>query len=262
MSSDFGGIITINVGVKPDRKTFVLHRHALCNSSNYFVITMDVQCAVAEDDKPIALPDITVEDFAIYAKFLYTGFVFTKEVNGVELTRCLHLYKVARYLEALDFQDAIVDALIENILEFRALKGQCRFTATQITTIYTMTEEGSPLRKFAQNLCLQSKGPQGFEKKRMKDHPIDFQLDLLAAAAPFITSSAKSTDMPDPLDLGKSCKYHEHAVHGLPCYKRKYQFITDEPFVVAMSAVTKPSPAAGSRRQPECLASNDFELQV
>jgi hypothetical protein len=223
---------------------------------------MDVQCAVADDDKPIALPDITTEDFAIYAKFLYTGFLFTKEANGVELTRCLHLFKVARHLEALDFQDAIVDALIENILEFRALKGQCRFTATQITTIYTMTEEGSPLRKFAQNLCLQSKGPQGFEKKRMKDYSIDFQLDLLTAAAPFITSSAKSTDLPDPLDLGKSCKYHEHAVHGLPCYRRKYQFVTDEPVVVTMNAVAEPLPAACSRRQPERLASNDLELRV
>lgn len=223
---------------------------------------MDVNCAVAEDDKPINLPDTTVEDFAVYAKFLYTGLLFTKEANVAELARCLHLYKVANHLEAMDFRDAIVDALIETILDFRALKGQCRFTATQITTIYAMTEEGSPLRKFAQNLCLQSKGPQGFEKKRLKNFPVEFQLDLLTAAAPFITSSTKSTDMPDPLDLDKSCRYHEHTALGTPCYKTKYQYIPDEPIVIAANIVTKPPPAPASRRQTERLANNDFELRV
>ena len=254
--------MTINVGIKPYRKAFVLHGDALRSSSNYFAIAMDVQCATANDDKPINLPDTTVEDFSVYAKFLYTGLLFTKEANVAELTRCLHLYKVAKHLEAMDFQDAIVDALIENVLEFRALKGQCRFTASQITTVYNMTEEGSPLRKFAQNICLQSKGLQGFDRKRMKDFPVDFQLDLLTAAAPFITSSAKFADMPDPLDLAKSCKYHEHPVHSLPCYKKKYQFFTDESAVVAKSVTTKSQPTASSGRQPESIASSDFELRV
>ncbi|KAF1348340.1 hypothetical protein EJ07DRAFT_160144 [Lizonia empirigonia] len=208
------------------------------------------------------LPDITVEDFAVFAKFLYTGLLFMKEANAAELTRCLHLYKVAKHLEAMDFQDAIVDALIENILEFRALKGQCRFTASQIMAIYAMTEEGSPLRKFAQNLCLQSKGPQGFEKKRLKDFPVSFQLDLLTAAAPFITSSARSSDMQDPLDLTKSCMYHEHTVTGKPCYRAKYQFITDEPCVAGTSVVAKTLSDVGGRRQTAILASNDFELRV
>jgi hypothetical protein len=259
------------VGIKPDKKTFVLHGHALRNSSNYFAIAIDVNCAVAEDDKPISLPDVTVEDFTVYAKFLYTGLLFTKEANVAELARCLHLYKVANHLEAMDFRDAIVDALIETILDFRALKGQCRFTAVHITTIYSLTEEGSPLRRFAQNLCLQSKGPQGFEKKRLKDFPVDFQLDLLTAAAPFITSSTKSTDMPDPLDLDKSCKYHEHTSLGTPCYKTKYQYIPDEPVVVVVAAnvVAKPPPVPVKRRQSDrqterlaSQASNDFELRV
>ena len=225
---------------------------------------MDAQCTVAEDGKPINLPDTTVEDFAVYAKFLYTGLIFTKEANVAELTRCLHLYKVAKDLEAMDFQDAIIDALIENILEFRALKGQCRFTAAQIVTIYAMTEDSSPLRRFAQNLCLQSKGPQAFEKKRLKVFPVDFQLDLLTAAAPFITSSAKSTDMEDPLELNRSCEYHEHTISGTPCYKTKYQFMPDEPVVVvaAASVAAKPLPPTASRRQTEPPASNDFELRV
>jgi hypothetical protein len=262
------------VGIKPDKKTFLLHGQALRSSSNYFAIAMDVNCAVAEDDKPINLPDITVEDFAVYAKFLYTGLLFTKETNVAELARCLHLYKVANQLQAMDFRDAIVDALIETVLDFRALKGQCRFTAAHITAIYAMTEEGSPLRKFAQNLCLQSKGPQGFEKKRLKDFPVEFQLDLLTAAAPFITSSTKSTDMPNPLDLEKSCKYHEHTAAGTPCYKTKYHYIPDEPVVVAANVaanvVVRLPPAPMSRRlserqterQIERLDSKDFELRV
>ncbi|XPS75763.1 hypothetical protein M3J09_007832 [Ascochyta lentis] len=260
--SDFGSVLTINVGIKPDRKTFMLHRHALRNSSNYLATAMDIQCAVGEDNKPISLPDIAVEDFAVYAKFLYTGLLFTKEANVAELTRCLLLYKVATYLEATDFQDAIVDALIENIFEFRALKGQCRFTATQIATIYATTEDGSTLRKFAQDLCLQSKGPQGFEKKRLEGFPVEFRLDLLNAAAPFITSSAKSTDMQDPLNLSGSCKYHEHTALAKPCYRTKYQYMTDEPVVVAAKVVAKTLPNAGGKRQTERLTSNDFELRV
>lgn len=219
---------------------------------------MDVKCTVVENERPVALPEITVEDFAVYAKFLYTGLLFTKEANVAELTHYLHLYKVAKHLEAMDFQDAIVDALIENILEFRALRGQCRFTAAQITAIYAMTEEGSHVRKFAQNSCLQSKGPQGFEKKRMKDFPVEFQLDLLTAAAPFITSSAKSTDMRDPLDLSKSCKYHEHTAIGKPCYRMKYQSMTDERIIVATNDVAEALPGTGSRRRTARLVIDDL----
>lgn len=239
----------------------MLHRQALRSSSNYFAVAMDVKCAAAEDAEPINLPDIIVEDFAVYAKFLYTGLLFTKESNVAELARCLHLYKVATHLEAMDFRDATVDALIETVLDFRALKGQCRFTASHVMTIYAMTDEGSPLRKLAQNLCLQSKGPQSFEKKRMKDFPVDFQLDLLAAAAPFITSSIKSTDMPDPLDLENSCQYHEHTAFDKPCYKTKYQYISDESVVVAANVVSKATPTPVNRRQSERQASDDFELR-
>lgn len=94
-SSDFESVVTINVGIKPDKKTFVLHSHALRNSSNYFAIATDVNRAVAENDKPINLPDIAIEDFTVYAKFLYTGLLFTKEANVAELPWCLHPYKVA-----------------------------------------------------------------------------------------------------------------------------------------------------------------------
>lgn len=267
--SDFESVVTINAGIKPVRKTFVLHSHALRNSSNFFAIAVDVNCAVAEDYKPINLPDITVEDFNVYAKFLYTSLLFTKEANVAELARCFHLYKVENHLEAMDFRDAIVDALIETILDFRALKGQCRFTAAHITTIYAMTEEGSPLRRFAQNLCLQTKGLQGFEKKRLKDFSVDFQLDLLTAAAPYITSCTKSADMPDPLVLEKSCKYHEHTALSTACYKTKYQYEPDEPVVVTANLVPKPPPAPITGRQSELQterlashASNDFELRV
>ncbi|KAF3041062.1 hypothetical protein E8E12_001625 [Didymella heteroderae] len=209
--SDFESVVTINVGIKPDKKTFILHGHALHSSSNYFAFAMDVNCAVAEDDKPIILSDIAVDDFAVYAKFLYTGLLFTKEANLAELARYLHLYKVANHLEAMDFRDAIVDALIETILDFRAFK----------------------------------------------------------AAAPFITSSTKSTDMPDPLDLDKSCKYHEHTALGTPCYKTKYQYVPDESVVVAANGVGKPPPAPVTRRQaerqterPASQTSDDFELRV
>ncbi|KAH6644767.1 hypothetical protein C7974DRAFT_384241 [Boeremia exigua] len=237
----------------------MLHSHVLRSSSNHLAIAIALQGAAAE--KPINLPDVAVEDFIVYAKFLYTGLMFTREPNIAELTRCLHLYKVARHLEATDFQDAIVDALMENILEFRALKGQCRFTASQIATIYSMTEEGSSLRRFAQDLCLHSKGPHGFEKNRLKDFLIAFQLDLLTAAAPFITSSAKSTDMQDPLDLDKSCRYHEHTTVGVPCYKIRYQFMPDDPIFVTANVSAEHFPVA-ARQETERPASADFELRV
>jgi hypothetical protein len=221
------------------------------------VVTMDARSA-AINGKPIVLPDIAVDDFAIYAKFLYTGLLFTKGSNASELSRCLHLYKVAKHLEAVDFQDAIVDALIENILEFRALKGQCRFTTTQIATIYSITEEHSLLRTFAQNLCLQSKGPHGFEKRRMKDFPVEFQLDLLAAAGPYITTSAKSIDMQDPLDLSKSCKYHEHTRLKQSCYRAKYHSVTNEPAVLTASTVAKPPVDGGDTLEQTELAPLHF----
>lgn len=240
----------------------MLHCHPVHSSSNYIAAKMDAQRVVAEKDKPIHLPDVTIEDFTVYAKFLYTGLIFTKEANIAELTRCLYLYKAAKQLQATDFQDAIVDALIEIALEFRAIRGQCRFAPGQITTIYAITKEGSLLRKFAQNLFLQSKGLHGFDKKRLEDFPAEFRLDLLSAAAPYITSSARSADMQDPLDLSKSCKYHEHTVVGTPCYKTKHQSVPHKPVAVAASAVPESSPVAASDRQTERVASDAFELQT
>ncbi|KAJ4985752.1 hypothetical protein SVAN01_08748 [Stagonosporopsis vannaccii] len=80
-SSDFSNVVTIHIEIKPDRKTFILHSHALRSSSNPFAVSIDGQSAVVKDDKPISLPDLGAEDFTVYAKFLYTGLIFTKDAK-------------------------------------------------------------------------------------------------------------------------------------------------------------------------------------
>jgi len=68
--------------------------------------------------------------------------------------------------------------------------------------------------------------------------------------------------MQAPLDVSKSCKYHEHTIDGTPRHKTKHQCTPDKSILAAADPVVEHSSAVTSTRQTERLASNDFELKV
>jgi hypothetical protein len=48
---------------------------------------------------------------------------------------------------------------------------------------------------------------------------------LIKLAGPYIVSNKKLFDIPNPINIKDSCKYHEHTVRSQPCYKTKFAWL-------------------------------------
>jgi hypothetical protein len=189
--------------------------------------------------RAIAISDSCSKSFAVYAKFLLTGFLFirpddqTSATFGTQeglyiskdVTVCMRLLELAKFLQALDFQDAIVDAMMDIIVELRATNGRFGMSYDRIHGIYKVSAANSPIRRFVVDLCLHAWNGEGYTMLDFKHYGAEFLYDFIKAAAPYITSNRDAQKMPDPVDLSESCKYHIHTLHGEPCYKTQYLYL-------------------------------------
>jgi len=136
---------------------------------------------------------------------------------------------MANFLQASTIHDAIMDAFIETILDLRSTTVKHPTAgligADYVHYLYKHSSKGSPLRKFAVDFNLWSLpiAKRHCQKLNLTQYPIDFLHDYLQAAALFITSLRKVKH--DPVNLEKSCDYHEHTLRGGPCYKVKHQYL-------------------------------------
>ena len=240
--SGFASVITILVGTGQKKGTFVLHEHLLRKSSTFFDNALKGEWKEA-NEKVVRIPETSSESFAIYVRFIFTGFLFIRTYDQphtnnqdssketvfgcATMDECLIALKLADFLQALDFRDAILDAMMEVIAEIRVVSGyRFSFTETALRIIYDHSAVNSPMRSFTANLCLHAWGCESYATYAFAEYPLPFFSDLLKAAGPFLTSDKKAWEMSDPIDPANSCKYHEHTMRGEPCYKAKYQYIT------------------------------------
>jgi hypothetical protein len=200
----------------------------------------------------VSLPEISAQNFAIYARFLLTGYLFVHELDAEPRTsdeeiqkaldthfpRLLNLLSTASYLQSVTFQDAIIDAIIESLIHFRDTKtskpARIIFSASYIKEIYRHTSKGSPVRRLFVGCNLFNLDRGDYQSRDFSEYPPEYLSDHLKAAGPFITATKKNKH--DPIDLEKSCDYHEHTLRGEPCYKLKNHYITKTTSATGMSA--------------------------
>jgi hypothetical protein len=139
-----------------------------------------------------------------------------------------NLLELASFLQAPDFQDAILDGAIESMLEVRraGTESPIEVGGELVTRIYTFTIQGSPVRRWIVDLCLHTWDRTQYTGTDFEVYPKGFLQDLIQATGPYIRSRNTSENAADPLDISKSCTYHVHTSGGRLCYRKKYQYNT------------------------------------
>lgn len=174
-----------------------------------------------------------------------TGYLFVSDYSNIgpaaskkerhsavrlQIDRLIRLQSMANYLQASDFQDAIIDAIIETLIRFRSKSFSCRaaFGVTRVAEVYDHSSANSLMRKFVTDYNLRVMSVKVFTTFEFrKSHP-EHLADLFEAALPYLTSK-KDEERHDPVNLAKSCDYHEHTLRGELCYKVKYRYLADKP---------------------------------
>jgi hypothetical protein len=236
-------VITVIVGTGKDQATFVLHEHLLRESSLFFRNALNGAWRES-NEKAVKIPDVSAENFTVFARFLFTGLLFITSPGSAtpvaedtpedfklltdRFTAWVKVLQVADYLLAFDFHDAIVDAMLEVTADCRNLRRAQRVSYNDwiIHSIYKYSAANSPVRKLATDMTLHAWDTSADTDRELTNFPEEFVLDILRAYGPFITSTERAVDMRDPINLAGSCEYHGHTLRGEPCYKEKYQYLT------------------------------------
>lgn len=193
------------------------------------------------------LPETDPAAFAAFARFILTGWLFMRaededntgspnkacpsptEVLRTDARLFARLQELANFLQAPDFQDAITDALIETMSDMRRIQGHqmVGFSGSSVTSLYNKSTSNSPFRRLVVDMCVYNWDDESAMKNRsFETYPHRFCHDFIMATAGYITSTRSTKDGLDPMDISKSCRYHEHTRHRNPCYKEKFQYFT------------------------------------
>lgn len=224
-SSLGSGPVTILVGTGREQKEFYIHESLLRTDSDFFARALREE----EHRGVVNLPNVTAETFSIYAKWLYTGRAFLlnstddeDEGDDIEKRRLQNCYVLANFLQDLDFKDATIDVVIENIVDTKVSQQDLA------QWIYPNSSEGSPHRTLAVdtfvNVWPRDTWPE-CKYSLGENVPPQFLFDVLANIGPNLENGI--ANVASPAEFFKNldtCKYHEHTRVNQPCYKIKPTF--------------------------------------
>jgi hypothetical protein len=185
------------------------------------------------DMKTVLVLEASPSTFTGFVKFLYTGYLFIDHPSlaygGQEnnpMIVSIGLLRLAHYLQAPDFRDALVDAMIEDVSRSRQTYDRASsLQENAVKEIHQYTATGAPLRTLAVDVCMRAWQVDEYERLGFTRHPVAFLNDNVKKAGQYINSVMELLDMPDPLDLELTCRYHEHSDSRSPCNKDKVQFL-------------------------------------
>lgn len=180
----------------------------------------------------------TPESFRIYLNWMYAHQLYLgdrppedAEAVAEKLRILVKTYVLGYKLRDTDFQDAIIDAIIELSIENSA------YPTKQTKIVYEETRVGCPLRKFLVDVNVyQSLGTwREHAGDAGKDyHTLDSLFDVVkglqswkrsvtAGIAAGMTEMGDIADMEAPyLNKQNGCHYHYHGNGSEECYKVKY----------------------------------------
>jgi hypothetical protein len=227
------------VGPDDRAEEFLVQESIICASSARVHDCLTRPCKEEKEGR-IFLPRFDPATFRTYMQFLHTGLIYTIRtevqsdsisagslvLNNDELARCLRMYQLANYLEAPDFKDATVDAVIEIVtdLRFKYPSTDVFLTEESVKFLYKCSTPDSPVRTLIVDWGLVAVDHTGFDPHKEFHDDDQFLCDLFVAVRPFWMGKKGPSELPDPFNGETSCKYHEHQAAGKPCYKEKFGF--------------------------------------
>ena len=212
--------LQIVVGIGPDAKSFYLDEGLATFHSRFFAAALRNGWKEAADHQ-VKLKDERSEIFEIFARFLYTGKVYScKEGDSVEkgkdqeCPRLRNCWFAGDRLDSTSFKDAVIDAMCEKIRTENKIPMRLHPEA------YTATTTANPFRRLTVDIAIWNW--VGFKRTGVIPPGCDeFWRDL----------ATRRMELKDSQVVGEapyrqiSCDYHEHTVHGTACYKTMFNDI-------------------------------------
>jgi hypothetical protein len=180
----------------------------LRENSALFVNELNAAWSIS-DMKMVLVPEASPSAFTEFVKFFYTGYLFidhpSPAYGGQENDPMIvsnGLLKLAHYLQAPDFRDALVDAMIQDFSRSRQTYDRASgLQQNAVTEIYQYTATGAPPRNLTVSVCRRAWQVNEYETLDFTQYPVAFLNDYLKKAGRYINSVLGLLAMPDPLDL-------------------------------------------------------------
>jgi hypothetical protein len=165
---------TISILVDTEEEKFVIHNAFICPKSKFFRAACSERC---RESKVIRLPEVSVDDFPLYAHWVYNSTIDV-EVEGVEETQdnCLRMYILGDVFDDYRLRNAAMELLIDSI------ESIAQPSPDTVWDVYERTPTGSPLRKLLVDWRIGSSGKERDKfAVEVESYPAEFVQELAVA---------------------------------------------------------------------------------
>ena len=198
---------TVHVGLENEQKErFTIHTSVACQQS----MVLNKLCAKADAEgnpKSFSLPDLDVEHFNIYMRYLYTGTVVIRTQEEAmkakdgrkRQSQLIEMYLLGEAVDDMKLRNLTIDELIR----FR-VKDRVVMTVQRINIIFTKSKAGSKFRAYCIDCCIINATAESLNLTKSKLPP-DFVFALLCGM-----TQARDNGWDVEPSFEDRCRYHEH----------------------------------------------------
>lgn len=173
-------------------------------------------------ERSITFPEDDPELFNIFANFVYTGYIRSRKPNDIILDRNFDcewdrlgtMWVLGEKLQAAEFKDAVVDALVEK------LRAGSKHPATMHQTVYPGGAGPSGMRRLLVDIAAWTWSKTQLESTERKEEWVGFFFDLAVKLQTLV--GARRPIAPWKTDSGPECLYHDHESEKA-CYKTLFE---------------------------------------
>jgi hypothetical protein len=207
-------VITVRIGHEPNHTDFTVHEDPIRASSKLFQVDL---CRPwrESNERIVRLPVYEATAFKIYVHWLYSGLLCATPVgarSSISVSSSLvRGYLLADYLQDSNYQDNIMDSLVE--WNRNAEAAECMsFLSSWIRVVDKKTCEGNPLQKLLVDVVVW-KTTRDWWGSVIAEMPVKFVYSVCLGLS--ARNQAQRTAI-SPFSKVSGCSYHSHGDE--PCY--------------------------------------------
>lgn len=190
-------------------------------------------------DRTIYLPDYDANEFWLFSNFVYNHGIFSNPLEkssasaedlseeerhtryeevcaaGKQEWKTLaSAWQLADYLEAIDFKDALADAIVDKARRDRQIFGNANQSLHK--QIYPCSTKRSPIRTLLADIAAEEWGTSYLQGRSNEAPWSEFFQDVACSL-----TKLRAGSEPKKYYKLNPCVYHEHRLHGTSCYRTR-----------------------------------------